>query len=159
MGGINNLSGLISFSMVIYNLTSLRGAQEPKMGLLQNHAIKKSCRGLAKELLNHVANYISRLPENKKTCNREELIIAGLENFVDDFHAFPDVDLNLKSIKYSNYLDLYISILIKSVHADLSYDPSIGTDKHNKLIVTIGCQVLASGWDWSLYKKGIKGWY
>lgn len=129
------------------------------MGFLQNHAIKKSCRGLAKELLNHVANYISRLPEYKKTYNHDELMLAGIENFVDDFHAFPGVDLNLKSIKYSNYLDLYISILKKGVHADLSYDPSIGTDKHNKLIVTIGCQVLASGWEGSLYKKGFRWHY
>ncbi len=114
---------------------------------------------MAKELLDHVANYICRLPENDKTCNVDELMLAGIENFVDDFHAFPGVDLDLKSIKYSDWLDLYISILIKSVHADLSYDPSIGTVNHNKLIVTIGCQVLASGWDWSIYKKGIKGWY
>ena len=129
------------------------------MGFLQNHAIKMSCRGLAKELLDHVANYICRLPEIEKPCNRDELILAGLENFVDGFHAFPGVDMNLKSIKYSDYLGLYISILKKGVYADLSYDPSIGTDKHNKLIIEIGCQVLASGWDWSLYKKGIKGWY
>jgi len=129
------------------------------MGLLQNHAIKISCRGLAKDLLEHVANYISRLPENGKTYNRDELMLAGIENFVDDFHAFPGVDLNLKSIKYSGWEDLYYSILKKGVYADLSYDSSIGTNKHNMLIVEIGCKVLFSGWDWLLYKKNIKGWY
>ena len=114
------------------------------MGFLQNHAIKKSCRGLAKGLLNHVTNYISQLPENKQSNNFDQLILTGLENFVDNFHVFPGVNLDLKSIKYSNWQDLYFSILIKWVHTDLSYDPLIGTDEHNKLIVEIGRQVFDS---------------
>lgn len=111
------------------------------MGFLQNHAIKKSCRGLAKELLNHVAKYISQVPENKKSNDYGQLMLGGLNDFVDDFHVFPGVNLDLKSIKYSSWQDLYNSILIKGVHVDLAYDSGIGTDEHNKLIVEIGRQV------------------
>ncbi|WP_026842263.1 hypothetical protein [Citrifermentans bremense] len=110
------------------------------MGFLQNHAIKKSCKGLARELLNHVTSYSSQLPESKKT-NFDQIILLGLENFVDDFRAFPGVNMDLKAIKYSNWRDLYHSILLLGVHADLSYDSSIGTDEHNKLIIEIGQQV------------------
>lgn len=114
------------------------------MGFLQNHAIKKSCKGLAKELLNDVASYISQLPKNKQINTFDELMLAGLKNFVDNFTPFPGVNLDLKSIKYSNWLDLYFMILINCVHADLSYDPFIGADEHNKLIVEIGRQVFDS---------------
>jgi len=122
------------------------------MGFLQNHAIKKSCKGLAKELLNHVSNYIfelpeselfyiSQLPEKAISSKLEDLFLAGLKNFVDNFQAYSDVDLDLKSIRYVEGLDFYLSILTKGVYADLSYDPHIGTDKHNKLIDDVGIKI------------------
>ncbi|MGO8942107.1 MAG: hypothetical protein ACLQJ7_00325 [Syntrophobacteraceae bacterium] len=114
------------------------------MGFLQNHAIKKSCKGLAKELLNDVASYISQLPENNKSNDFAQLMLAGLKNFVDTFRPFPGVNLDLKSIRCSDHLELYFMILIKLVYADLSYDPFIGTYEHNTLIVKIGGQVLNS---------------
>ena len=114
------------------------------MGFLQNHAIKKSCRGLAKELLDYVENYIFQLPEETHFDNFEERILPALEDFVDNFHSFPNISLDLKSIKYSDWPELYFAILLRSVKADLSYDPSIGTDDHNKLIIEIGRQVLDS---------------
>jgi hypothetical protein len=114
------------------------------MGFLQNHAIKKSCKGMANELLSHTNNYIAQIPESKRSNVSEHLILAGLKNFVDTFRPHPGVDLDLKSIKYSNWLELYYAILIKMVHADLSYDPFIGTREHNELIIEIGRQVLKS---------------
>ena len=114
------------------------------MGFLQNHAIKKSCRGLAKELLNHVAKYISQLPENQKSNTFDQLLLSGLRDFVDSFKVSPGVNLDLKSIKHTNWLDLYQGILIKGVHTDLSYDSSIGSVEHNKLIVDIGREVFDS---------------
>ena len=102
------------------------------MGFLQNHAIKKSCRGLAKELLSHVVNYTSQLPDNMKS-NFDQLMLDGLRNFVDTFQTNPGVNLDLKSINYTNWQDLYHVILIKGVCADLSYDSQIGTDEHKRL--------------------------
>ena len=103
-----------------------------RMGFLQNHAIKKSCRGLAKELLSHVVNYTSQLPDNMKS-NFDQLMLDGLRNFVDTFQTNPGVNLDLKSINYTNWQDLYHVILIKGVCADLSYDSQIGTDEHKRL--------------------------
>lgn len=113
------------------------------MGFLQNHAIKKSCRGLAKELLSHVANYISQLPQAQQTGNLEQLMQRGLENFVENFTT-SGVNLNLKSIQYSNWIDLYVGILLRGVRSDLSYDPTIGTYEHDKLIGEVGEQVFDS---------------
>jgi hypothetical protein len=114
------------------------------MGFLQNHAIKKSCRGLAKELLNHAANHISQLPQNMKSNSFDQLMLSGLKNFVDTFQVHPGVNLDFKSIKYTSWQELYHGILIKGVCADLSYDLSIGTDEHKKLIIEIGRQVFDS---------------
>ena len=114
------------------------------MGFLKNHAITKSCRGLAKELLNHVAVHISKLPENQKSNTFDQLLLSGLKDFVDSFKNHPGVNLDFKSIKYTNWQELYQGILIKGVHADLSYDSKIGTAEHNKLIVDIGREVFDS---------------
>ena len=94
------------------------------MGFLQNHAIKKSCRGLAKELLDYVENYIFQLPEETHFDNFEERILPALEDFVDNFHSFPNISLDLKSIKYSDWPELYFAILLKSVQ-EASHSVSI----------------------------------
>lgn len=112
------------------------------MGFLQNHAIKKSCRGLAKELLNHVIAFISQLPNDRRSDSFDQLVESGLKNFVDTFQPHSGVNLELKSIRYSNWLELYNSILIKGVHSDLSYDKGIGTEEHNRLIIKVGGEIL-----------------
>lgn len=110
------------------------------MGFLQNHAIKKSCRGRAKELLSHVANYTSQLPDNVKS-NLDQIMLNGLRNFVETFQTYPGVNLDLNSFNYTNWQDLYHGILIKGVCADLSYVSQIGTDEHRRLIIAIGREV------------------
>lgn len=116
------------------------------MGFLQNHAIKKSCKGLAKALLNYVVNYVEQLPENKisESTDFYDLILAGLKDFVDNSHNLSDLDVDLKSIKYSNWAELYFALLVEGVYADLSYDPRIRTADHDVLIVEIGRQVYDS---------------
>ncbi len=114
------------------------------MGFLQNRAIKKSCSGLATELLRHVEIYAKKLPEGNVPKNFDQLMLDALKNFIGTFKPLPGVNLDLKSIRYLSWQNLYISILAKGVYADLAYDPNIGTEEHNKLIIEIAVQTFDS---------------
>ncbi len=118
------------------------------MGFLQNRAIKKSCFGLATELINYVENFLEdyfiKLQQNGVPKDFDQLMLDALKNFIDKFRPSPALNVNFKSIQYSNWKDLYFGILIKGVYADLAYDQNIGTDEHNRLIFEISMDVFDS---------------
>lgn len=113
------------------------------MGFLQNHAIKKSCMGLSRELLQFVELYLS----NSFEYDGEDIqfaIFEALKTFALNAPAFTIICPNIELSNFENWKDLYYFIIIRGVLSDLSYDPNIGTREHKELITEIAYNELRS---------------
>lgn len=110
------------------------------MGILQNHAIKKSCTGLARELLIYFRDYA--LENAKEDDEFDHIFLNGLHSFALNNPTFKILCPTFDPSRFEDWKDLYNFILFIGVKTDLAYDSTIGNAEHYALIKKIGFKEL-----------------